>query len=263
LWELATAKEALSLPLVSPYRVAFSPNGRLLAVNAPLQEILVWDLAQGRELRRFKGFDAGVSSLAFAPDSRRLVSGLADSTLLIWNVGAPATPPTDKLGAEALAKAWDDLAGSDTPRAFRARWALASVPDATLALFQKDLKPAQPADQGRLQKLVDDLESQQFSVRSTANKELEELGDLAAGALRQALTKNPSLELRRRTQALLDKLRGPVTRPELLRAVRAAAVLEDIASPAARKLLATLADGAPEARLTQETQAALQRLGKR
>jgi hypothetical protein len=261
LWELATAGEALSLPIASQYRVAFSPNGRLLAVNAPLKEILVWDLAQGRELRRFKGFDAGVSWLAFAPDGRRLVSGLYDSTLLIWDVGAPA-PSTDKLGAEALAKAWDDLAGSDAPRAFRARWALGSVPDATLTLVQKHIKPAQPADPRLLQKLIVDLESQQFSVRNAANKELEELGDLAAAALRKAGAKNASLELRRRTQALLDKLRGPVIRPELLRAVRAVAVLEDIASPEARKLLETLSQGAPDARLTQEAQTALQRLGK-
>ncbi len=263
LWELATAAELLSLPLAAQYRVAFSPDGRLLALTAPLQEILVWDLAHGRELRRFKGFDAEVSWLAFAPDGRRLVSGLADSTLLIWDVGAPPTPQTGKLAAEALAKAWDELAGNDAPRAFRARWALVSAPDAALALFQKHLKPTRPADPGRLQKLIDDLESQQFPVRSAANKELEDLGELAAGALRQALAKNPSLELSRRAQALLDKLRGPITRPEVLRAVRAAAVLEDIASPEARKLLEGLAQGAPETRLTLEAQAALQRLGKK
>src|SRR5262249_7742155 len=149
----------------------------------------VWDLAQGRELRRFKGFDAEVTSLAFAPDGRRLVSGLADSTLLIWDIGAPKAPKTGKLAAEALSKAWDDLAGSDGPRAFQAQWALVTVPDATLALFQKHLKPAQPADPRRLQTLIDNLDSPQFTVRSAANKELEQLGHLAAGGLRQALAK--------------------------------------------------------------------------
>src|SRR5207248_1377428 len=119
-----------------------------------------------------------------------------------------------------------------------------------------------PADPRRLQKLVDDLESEQFPVRNAANKELEALGDLAAGTLRQVLTKSSSLEMRRRVQALLDKLRGPVTRPEVLRAVRAVAVLEDIGNREARKLLDGLGKGVPEARLTQEAQAALKRLAK-
>jgi hypothetical protein len=101
-----------------------------------------------------------------------------------------------------------------------------------------------------------------FPVRSAATKELEDLGDLAAGALRQVLTKNSSVELTRRAEAL-SKLRGPLTRGELLRALRVAAILEDIASPEARKMLEGLAQGTPEARLTQEARAALQRLGKR
>ena len=40
-------------------------------------------------------------------------------------------------------------------------------------------------------------------------------------------------------------------------------ILEDIASPEARKLLHGIVQGMPEARLTREAQAALQRLGKR
>jgi WD40 repeat protein len=263
LWEVATAAQVLSLPLAGQSRVAFSPDSRLLAVTAPMQDILVWDLVQGAELRRFKALDSEVTWLAFAPDGRRIVSGQADSTLLIWDGGARATPHAGKLAVEAVAKAWHDLAGSDAASAFQSRWALVRVPDTTLAHFQKHLKPARPADPKQLQKLIADLDSQQFPVRSAANKELEDLGDLAAGALRQAQTKNSSVELGRRVEALLSKLRGPVTRGEQLRDLRAAAILEDIASPEARKMLEGLAQGTPEARLTQEARAALQRLGKR
>jgi WD40 repeat protein len=263
LWELATAAEVLSLPLAGQYRVAFSADGRLLVLTDALQEILVWDLAQHRELRRFKGFDSEVTSLAFAPNRRQIVSGLADSTFLIWDVGTPAMPETGKLGAKEMAKSWDDLAGNDAPQAFRARWTLASASDATLALFRTRLKPAQPADSGRLQKLVEDLDSQQFAVRNAANKELEGLGDLAADALRQVVEKTSSLELRRRAQSLLEKLRGPITSSEALRALRAVAVLEDMATLDAQQHLKLLSRGAPGARLTEEAQAALQRHGLR
>ena len=263
LWEVATAAQILSLPVAGQHRIAFSPDGRLLALTAPTRDVVVWDLTQGREMRRFKDLDAEITWLAFAPDSQRLVSGQADSTLLIWDVANPAPAKAGKLTADEMAKAWDDLSGADAPHAFRAQGALVSVPDATLVLFQKQLKPVRPADARRLQKLIADLESQKFPVRNAANKELEEIGDLAAGALRQALAKNSSLEMRRRIETLLDKLNGAVTRPELLRAVRAVAILETTASPEARKLLETLVQGDSDARLTQEATEALERLDQK
>jgi hypothetical protein len=58
-------------------------------------------------------------------------------------------------------------------------------------------------------------------------------------------------------------LSGPVTRSELARGVRAVAVLEDIGTQQARRLLMALAGGEPEARLTQEARAALKRLDRR
>jgi hypothetical protein len=259
LWETMTAAEVLSFPSTNFLRAAFSPDGRLLAMTAPVQEILVWDLARGRELRRFKGFDSEVTYLTFSPDGRRLVSSLADSTLLVWDVG-PRDTTLAKLDTDGQAKAWDDLASTDAPRAFRARGALASSPDEALPLLKQHLRPAEPADAQRLRRLLADLESEQFAVREKAQTELQELGDLAEPALRQALEGKPSLELRRRVQAVLEHLRGPVTQPEMLRSLRAVAVLEDIATPEARRLLEELAAGAAEARLTREAKAALRRL---
>ena len=262
LWEVATASEVLSLPLAGQSRAAFSPDGRLVALPAPQRSILVWDLAQGGERRRFQDFDGAVTWLAFTPDGRRLISGHADSTLLVWDIPAPPPPRKDKLEAESLAQAWADLAGDDAERAFRARWTLTSAPAAALPLLAKNLKPARATDPKRLEQLLADLDSPQFALRTAAQKGLEELGELAAPALRQMVAKNPSLEVRRRAEALLDKLRGPVTASERRRTMRAVAVLEDTATPEARKLLATLAQGAPEARLTREARAALERLGQ-
>jgi WD40 repeat protein len=262
-WEVATAAEVLALPAADFDRAAFSPDGRLLAVAAPSQEILVWDLARGREQRRFKGFDVEVVWLSFSPDGRRLVSGLADSTLLVWDVGPRRAAPGAELGAEGVAKAWADLAGADAPRAFRARGALASSPEEAVALLKGRLRRAQAPDAQRLRRLLADLGGEEFPVREKAQAGLEELGDLAEPALRQALADKPMLEVRRRVERLLERLRGPVRRPEVLRPLRAVAVLEDVATPAARELLKDLASGAPGARLTREAKASLSRLGRR
>jgi len=258
-WEVATAAEVLSLP-TEENRAAFSPDGLLLAVTTPSREILVWDLAHGRERQRFKGLDARVRSLAFAPEGRRLISGLFDSTLLVWDVSPQAAPRPVKLGAAELRKAWTDLAGSDAARAFRARWALAMSPETALPLLKERLTPAPPPDAQHLGRLLADLDSPRFAVRQKAQQGLEQMEEVAVPALRQALAANPSLEMRRRMEALLARLRGPVTRPDVLLAIRAVAVLEEIATPEARQLLQTLAQGATHARLTQEATAAVKRL---
>src|SRR5207253_557522 len=48
-WEVTTAAELLALPTVANSCVAFSPDGRVLAMSAPSQEILLWDLRRGKE----------------------------------------------------------------------------------------------------------------------------------------------------------------------------------------------------------------------
>ena len=242
---------------------AFSPDGRLLATNAPSVGILLWDVRQGKERHRFKGFEGQVTSLAFSPDGRRLISGLSDSTLLVWDVASHAPISAGKHGTQAVAKAWTDLAGTDVPRAFRARWTLASAPKEAMTLLTKHLHPVKPADSQRLRRLLADLGSDTFAVREKSQEALENLGDVAEPALRKALDNKPILEVRRRVQAILERLHGPVTRPELLQALRAVAVLEDIGTPEARRLLQELAKGAPEARLTREVKASLQRLDQR
>jgi hypothetical protein len=88
------------------------------------------------------------------------------------------------------------------------------------------------------------------------------MGEEGAAALRRALAAGPSLEFRRRAEALLERAEAaPV--PGSLRAVRATAVLEYAGTAEARRLLRELAAGAPDARLTREAKAALGRLGRR
>jgi truncated hemoglobin YjbI len=68
--------------------------------------------------------------------------------------------------------------------------------------------------------------------------------------------------VRRRLESLLDSVEGP-GEAEWLRDVRALEVLEHIGTPEARQVLKVLAEGAPEARLTQEAKASLERLARR
>ena len=66
--------------------VAFSPNGKLLAVGSGRGEILVWQVADGKQLLRCKGHTSWVWSVTFSPDGRMLASGSTDQTVKLWDV---------------------------------------------------------------------------------------------------------------------------------------------------------------------------------
>jgi hypothetical protein len=115
-----------------------------------------------------------------------------------------------------------------------------------------------------MKQLLADLDSDQFAVRQKASQELELLGDRAEGPLRGVLDSNPSLELRKRVETLLDKLKSPhpFWSGERLRLWRAMQVLEGIGTTEAQAVLKALAAGAPTSPVTKEAKAALERLAK-
>ena len=128
--------------------------------------------------------------------------------------------------------------------------------------MRERLLPVKSPDSKQVARWVADLSSDNFKQRRFAADNLERLGELAGPALRAALAATPPLEAQRRLSALLAKLRPAVLPPEALRGVRGVQVLEMIANPEARKVLAVLAGGAAGARLTQEAQASLERLAR-
>ena len=114
----------------------------------------------------------------------------------------------------------------------------------------------------RLRQLLSDLNSSQLNRQQAATKQLADLEEEAEPAMQDALKSNPSPEQR---QCIEPLLAGPrvVRSPEKLRALRAIQVLEQCNLPEARQLLTTLAQGSAAAKLTQEANAALERLAKR
>jgi RNA polymerase sigma factor (sigma-70 family) len=259
LWEAASGKQLqrIRTEQSAVNAVEFSQDGRLIATGGRDGTVRLWEVVSGLERRRLKGHRYGVNAVAFSPDGRRLASGSDDGTALIWEVFDPGRPGPS---AAKLAAWWDDLAG-EPAKAHQSVGALAAA-QSTAAFLAKRLRPVEAPDEKRLARLITGLNADRFQDREVATKELEGLRELAGPALRQALTKHPSAEASRRIERLLARLAGPLQQPEPLRAVRAVEVLELASSPEARQLLRSLAEGASEARLTQEAKAALKRLAQ-
>jgi WD40 repeat protein len=234
---------------------AFSPDGKTLAATRN-DVICLWEVATGRERRRFEGHRGMVWCLAFSKDGRLLASGGCDNTALVWDV--TSLPEGDSLPAQRQVL-WDALASPDAARAYKAICSL--IADrSSVSFLQQHLHAVAIPDRARIARLVADLDSDRFAVREDATRELENWGEQAEPALRKALDRRPSLEARRRIDQLLQSLRGPVTNPKRLQALRSIEVLEHIGTSEARQVLETLAGGTPEARVTREAKMASERL---
>jgi WD40 repeat protein len=66
--------------------VAFSPDGKILAMASSGGSVLLWDVATGMMLESLKGHASRVRTLAFSLDGRTLASGGEDRTVHLWNV---------------------------------------------------------------------------------------------------------------------------------------------------------------------------------
>ncbi len=261
LYELASRRLRVYLPPTdypTPGVMRFSPDGRWLAWIGNSGVIHLWDVHRGA-LAALSGHDGAVTDLAFTADRRALVSASDDTTLLVWDLAhfaAKCTPP--KPGD--VDQAWRALAGDDAKAAYEAIRVLAASPDAAVRRIGRHFQSASPADVKRIRACLRDLDDAEFAVRERATRDLERMGDQAVAALERFLAGKPSLEARRRAEHLLAQVRGATLELDRLREVRALEALERIGNDDARRLLETLARGAPDACLTRDAQQTLDRL---
>jgi RNA polymerase sigma factor (sigma-70 family) len=264
LWEVASGQERRRFQsVVVGFSLAFSPDGRSLACTSLDDDsVKVLDVITGAERARYTGHRGQVRALAFSPDGRHVISGSYDTTALEWVV-----PPPEPVPAPAdLSVCWAELAGADAAKAFTAHWQLAAVPGQAVSFLRERLRPAQPLEPARpeeIRRRIADLDSGNFTTRQQADSRLADIGPVAEPFLRDALTKAPSAEAKRRLEQLLDRSGSLPTSGDELRAMRTVEVLERIATPDARKLLGELAGGDANSRLTVDAKASLKRLDVR
>jgi WD40 repeat protein len=248
--------------------LAFSPAGDVLAI-AEGNVVRLYDPATGSVVGVAEGHLASVNCLAFGFDGRTLVSGSDDTTMLVWDVSRlleTSRSPRKKLGTggEAL---WRRLASAEGTEAAEAMRQLEAAPAEAVAILRDRLRPVTPPDPHRMERLLRDLDDDAFEVRKRAAEELRRLAEPAEPFLRRRLEDKPSAEARRCLEQLLEQLSEQpddfVTLPEQVRALRAVEVLEHVGTAEAREVLGQLAQGAPEARLTREAKASLDRLARR
>jgi RNA polymerase sigma factor (sigma-70 family) len=263
LWEIATGKERFSFPSSGEHTVlAFTVDGRaLLAAGEASPIIHAYSARTGKHLTQLKGHGGPITALAVK--ERALVSASTDTTALVWDLAEiareqPAVGELDEAATEAL---WHDLGSADARKAHEAICRLSTAPRQAVPLLRERVKPRRPPDARALERLIADLDNDEYTAREQANNELAKMGDLAAVALQKALKDKPTVEMRRRIERLLEGLAlAPEPPADLLRALRALEVLEQTNTPQARQAVEGIARGAAGTLLTTKARETLNRM---
>ncbi|MBP5975548.1 CHAT domain-containing protein [Brasilonema sp. CT11] len=79
------SKSALTRTLGGILSATFSPDGKFLA-TAIDDEIILWEVANIKQIITYSGHIGWVQSLAFSPDGQILASGSNDKTIRLWNI---------------------------------------------------------------------------------------------------------------------------------------------------------------------------------
>jgi hypothetical protein len=160
----------------------------------------------------------------------------------------------------SLESAWNDLATREAGESFKSVGRFLATPADAVKVFAEKIIPVEALDPKRIQRLLADLDSDEFAVRDAASKALDGLDEQAKPYLGETLKSAKSLEFRARVKRILEQQQRAAITSEQLRQIRGVMVLELIADSASKNLLKRWAGGPVGARLTMEASAALERL---
>jgi hypothetical protein len=257
-WEIATGEPISTLPVWGLTCFALSPNGYTVATSDEAT-IEIHDGNSDGPAMRWQA-DAAVRCLSFSDDGHWLASGLANGTVLVWELIRRRDAKGIKLTTADLGTCWRDMrAGAKV--AFPSADRLVADPAAAVPFLRQNLKPIEPIDPKRLKALLADLDSSSYDHRESASRKLDALGDRVRPFLERELSKTTSAEVRNRLNRLLATTTF-VRSPDRCRHIRALVVLERIGNVDAAAVLADLAKGDPDALETQLASEALRRTQK-
>jgi tricorn protease-like protein len=266
-WDVASQQEIQRFQeRAEVLSAAWSRDGKTLASGTYDGGVQLWELATGQRVWSRIGHVSGVLSVAFAADGMTVASGSTDTTALVWDVSELRTlgeNPRRELSPDTLEACWRELGDPTASVGQRAVWLLVADPKASVPWLASRSQAPAPADQARVRRLIQDLNSDRFLQREQAMAELERLDEQAVPHLKQELLQEPAPEARRRIAQLLGRMDRPVAPPPRLRLLRSIQVLEQIGSKEAVDVLARLAQSDAQTTVSREASAAEARMKQR
>ena len=89
LWDVATGRQVghgFGSGSPSTASVAFSPDGKILAIGTYGGSVQLWDVATGQQIGSLDTHSGQVNSVAFSPDGKTLATGDDSGAARLWDV---------------------------------------------------------------------------------------------------------------------------------------------------------------------------------
>jgi WD40 repeat protein len=223
-WEFATATKYLTFPEKHATVIAFSPSGIILAAATAQGQIILYDLR--KELTRKRNCPIDLKNP----------------------------------GQKSLEELWEKLADLNPEEGYLAVYLLTYFPEQTVRFLKDRLTPVPKTETARVNKLLTDIQEDDFSVRRKALQDLTSISWGIQPILKRLEGDARSADFQVHLRSLIGPFPKTAGRDLFLRQSRAIQVLELIGSKEAITLLKNLARGEPFWRPTQEAQDALARL---
>ena len=254
--------------------IAFTRDNRFVATGCWDAGVRVFELASGEQIAKLAGHEDKVVAVEFSQDGRLLASGSAgrrDASAVIWKTDdciAASEYAADEIDETILESAWTQLSLEDPAEAYGAVGTLLADPHKGLAFvkekFGDTLKTA-PVD--KIEKLIEQLDSDDFGERETATEELIRLRLVAETLLRKKLEEDLKPEVKFRINKILETETPPskLTAEQWRQMRRLIYALELLASPdaetaeSAQEFLALMSTGHEDVKVMREAADAAQR----
>jgi hypothetical protein len=209
-----------------------------------------------------------IAPFAWSRQGDMVVSSDSDRNLIVSRVRYGATlksgnykqswPAEPRVRPNAdMGTLWRTMGDANAQVADAAIGELCRARDESVAFIEARLA-IETNDTGRTDALIADLSSNEFAVRQRAASELEQIGGFAEKQLRAAIEQTTSEQARASCREIVRRMQIlPIRSERERRWIRAAEVLERIASGKAIHVLRTMARGLPTSRLRAEATASL------
>jgi hypothetical protein len=230
---------------------------------------VLYNLLLEKEVQRFE--TVRPYSAALTPDEKKLViigasSVHADYQYSVYLYDLPPQlldPPSARAIDDVdLGKLWIDMQSDNQLRFQLAFKAYRSAAKPALAIIRKEMPPVAKERQKQVEAWIAELDDEDFKRRDAAMEKLQGAAHAFAPLLTARHKAAGPGEIRNRLTFVLNLMDKEKTPMPLVRETRVVELLELLASADARQVLKELAAGAPDARLTCEARAALERLDK-
>ena len=210
----AAAENELVSEFLTKFQTQFPPRAQTLRLS--LVEVLA-ESGSAASVRKLTELAKGEED---SPLTERAKQALAFLEREVTVAPAEAAP-------EVL---WADLASDDPRRAWRAMQAVATQ-SAVRAAIRNQVEAAKQqldkaSDPQRLERLIAELDADEFATRDAASEALQQLGPAIHSTLHQALARADSAEVKLRLEQLLKDSAGAPPSVPRLQAERAAEALE-------------------------------------